>query len=239
MSPEMNPPNVTKRSKKKSPANLKQNFDLNLPSCNYFPMTPYPSYSNVINGYYPFLSCPNPAEPMSLPVYPCSLMSRQPSAVLDQTYLEGIDYSSLQMDLPAEADGEDPKRRFSDPGLPNDSESSSNCSEDASLHKLKQQIAWLRDSNARLSREVMEMRVELNFLKQQQTNRHYEPGLLADLIREVRDAARIREDALLSRVKHVMEEKQLSVVSFNNSEFHTKASLCLVTLGGSTGCDLS
>lgn len=208
----MNPPNITKRSKKKSPANLKQNFDLNLPSCNYFPMTPYPSYPNVINDFYPFLSCPNPAEPMSLPVYPCSLMSRQPSTVLDQTYCmtsEGVDYLSL----PAEVDGEDPKRRFSDPGLPNDSESSSNCSDDASIHKFKQQIAWLRDSNARLSREVMEMRVELNYLKQQQTTRHYEPGLLADVIREVREAARIREDALLSRVKHVMEEKQLSVVS--------------------------
>lgn len=63
----------------------------------------------------------------------------------------------------------------------------------------------------------MELRIELNMLKQQNSSRHwdrdYEPGMLADVIREVRDAARVREDALLARVKHLIEEKQLSKVS--------------------------
>ncbi|KAH8340275.1 hypothetical protein KR074_011919 [Drosophila pseudoananassae] len=39
----------------------------------------------------------------------------------------------------------------------------------------------------------------------------YTPGMMTDVVREVKEAARVREDALLSRVKSMVEERQWSV----------------------------
>ncbi|CAG9765819.1 unnamed protein product [Ceutorhynchus assimilis] len=245
MSPEINgnPPSVTKRKKnrdKKSTATgVTHSFDLNMPSCNYFPMNQhhYPNFNipemTSNNAYYPFVNYTNPTEPMSLPIYPMNYpgyscmgsmgnISRH-STLSNHTFnitSELPDYMSLPV---VNIDqNEESKRRFSDPGLPNDSsDSCSNSCDGRIVQKLTHQIHSLRDSNNRLTREVMELRIELNLLKQQQTSRHYdreyEPGMLADVIREVREAARVREDALLARVKHIMEEKHLSVSQLNVS----------------------
>lgn len=35
----------------------------------------------------------------------------------------------------------------------------------------------------------------------------YTPGMMTDVVREVKEAARIREDALLSRVRAMVEER--------------------------------
>lgn len=35
----------------------------------------------------------------------------------------------------------------------------------------------------------------------------YTPGMLTDVVREVKEAARVREDALLNRVKALVEER--------------------------------
>ncbi|KAH8354545.1 hypothetical protein KR084_003829 [Drosophila pseudotakahashii] len=39
----------------------------------------------------------------------------------------------------------------------------------------------------------------------------YTPGMMTDVVREVKEAARVREDALLSRVKSIVEERQWSL----------------------------
>lgn len=39
----------------------------------------------------------------------------------------------------------------------------------------------------------------------------YTPGIMTDVVREVKDAARVREDALLNRVKALVEERQWSM----------------------------
>ncbi|XP_016950659.1 uncharacterized protein LOC108024945 isoform X2 [Drosophila biarmipes] len=39
----------------------------------------------------------------------------------------------------------------------------------------------------------------------------YTPGIMTDVVREVKEAARVREDALLSRVKSMVEERQWSL----------------------------
>lgn len=243
MSPEMNgnPPSVTKRKKnreKKAAVEAIHNFDLNVPSCNYFPMTPnpYPNYNlpEVTNSYFPFMNCPNSSEPMSLPIYPVNYggytcqgsfmgsignLSKH-STISNHTFnvnSEIADYMSLPVVNLDQND--ESKRRFSDPGVPNDSDSGSNSCDERTVQKLTQQVDYLKDSNRRLSREVMELRIELNLIKQQQVGRHfdrdYEPGMLADVIREVREAARVREDALLARVKHIIEEKNFSMSHLN------------------------
>ncbi|XP_066253551.1 rootletin [Euwallacea similis] len=272
MSPEINgnPPSVTKRKKnreKKTPAEVSHNFDLNVPSCNYFPANqyPYPNFTipDMVNGYYPFMNCPNPSEPMSLPVYPMNY----PSYPCPGSFMGSIGNLSRRSTLsnnpfmPAEVPDymslpvvttdpeEESKRRFSDPGLPNDSDSSS-TSYDETVQKLTRQIHMLTENNSRLSREVMELRLELNVMKQQQGSRHYEreyePGMLADVIREVREAARVREDALLARMRHIMEEKQLSVSQLSLSmekDRHSDRILKLeeqlkcLTVGGNTRSD--
>ncbi|XP_030765728.1 uncharacterized protein LOC115889787 isoform X2 [Sitophilus oryzae] len=239
MSPEINgnPPSVTKRKKnreKKEATESMNNFDLNMPSCNYFPVNtlPYQNYE-VPNNYYSFINC-NSTEPMSLPLYPISYqgytcprsyigsvsnVSRN-STLSNQTYNinpEVVDYLSLPVVNVDQND--ESKRRFSDPGLPNESDSSSNSFDERTVRKLTQQVNSLKESNQKLSREVMELRIELNLLKKQHNVRHfdrdYEPGMITDVIREVREAARVREDALLARVKHIIEEKHLGVNHMN------------------------
>lgn len=242
MSPEINgnPPSVTKRKKNRdknlSSASNSSNFDPNMSNCNYFPINSHP-YQNLsipdISAYYSFLNYSNPSEPMSLPIYPMNYPNysypnlnfmgsvstpKHISMVNNMSHVNGdtTEYLSLPV-VNADQNDDTSKRRYSDPGLPNESDSSSNSFEDRIIQKLTQQVNTLKENNRKLSREVMEMRIELNMIKQQQNLRHYdrdyEPGMLADVIREVRDAARVREDALLAKVKHIIEEKQLSMVS--------------------------
>ncbi|XP_076268153.1 uncharacterized protein LOC143201147 isoform X2 [Rhynchophorus ferrugineus] len=242
MSPEVNgnPPTVTKRKKNreknesKTPMNT---FELNIPSCNvnYLPASTraYPNFSDISSNYYPFVNY-STSESMSLPVYPINYPGygcpgnfmgsvgniSKHSTLSNHTYninSDGADYFSLPIVNLDQND--ESKRRFSDPGLPNESDSSTNSFDERTIRKLTQQINSLKENNYKLSREVMELRIELNLLKKQQNVRHfdrdYEPGMLTDVIREVREAARVREDALLARVKHIVEEKHLSVNHLN------------------------
>lgn len=39
----------------------------------------------------------------------------------------------------------------------------------------------------------------------------YTPGMLTDVVREVREAARIREEAVLNRVKSLVDERSWSL----------------------------
>lgn len=43
----------------------------------------------------------------------------------------------------------------------------------------------------------------------------YTPGMLTDVVREVKDAARIREEALLNRVKAMVEERSWMINDTN------------------------
>lgn len=43
----------------------------------------------------------------------------------------------------------------------------------------------------------------------------YTPGMLTDVVREVKDAARVREEALLNRVKAMVEERSWMINDTN------------------------
>lgn len=43
----------------------------------------------------------------------------------------------------------------------------------------------------------------------------YTPGMMTDVVREVKEAARIREEALLSRVRALVEERSWSMSESN------------------------
>ncbi|XP_066996302.1 uncharacterized protein [Anabrus simplex] len=115
------------------------------------------------------------------------------------------------------------QRRFSDPGLgpiPNCNESTDESSNSSSSRgssptavglvlSLAEQVNSLQESNRILFRELHDTKVELESLKLQaaswrQLPPDYEPGMLSGLVREVRDAARVREEALLSRVRGML-----------------------------------
>ncbi|XP_045466784.1 uncharacterized protein LOC123675469 isoform X1 [Harmonia axyridis] len=239
MSPEINgnPPSAVKRKKNRDKKQSRLN-DLNIPTSDYLSSNQM-GYNNSfdlsipdLSQYYSVLNFSNGSEPLSLPIHPTNYSN------YNQTRLGGFpnistpknlhcppnnndvgDYMSLpvtNLDLDMDENG---KRRYSDPGVPNDdSDSSVNSLEEKVIKKLLVQVNVLKNCNQWLSKEVMEMRSELNMLKQQvqqQNKRHfdreYEPGMLADVIREVRDAARVREDALLAKVKYIMEEKQMNM----------------------------
>ncbi|CAG9864041.1 unnamed protein product [Phyllotreta striolata] len=215
MSPDTNgnPPNVVKRKKKvnpnkicvgSNPLNSTCNCYANAHICNR--SLPLPDVS-----YYSVASSTNTSHMLSLP----SLSS-------------GYNYNSCLFDAKTMPDSESPEysslptvnmqlneaptaRRFSDPGLPNDSDSSTSTIDEGVVHKLKSQIDLLGENNRRLTREVDQLKLELNLLKQhnfKNYGREYEPGLISDIIREVRDATKVREDAFFARVKHLMEEQQ-------------------------------
>nr|CAH7714475.1 unnamed protein product [Callosobruchus chinensis] len=237
MSSETNgiPPTATKRKKnrdKQSLSNL-NSFDLSFSNCNNFPFnsTAYLTVPDMSTHYASCFNYTNPTEPISLPVYPLNCHPKYNCSPHHVNWMKG---SSKHMTMPnfTHANGEneylslpvvnaDPtddtcKRSFSDPGLPDESDSGSSF-DDCILQKLTHQVNHLKESNKKLTKEVMELKVEVNMLKQHQSYRHYDrdyqPGMVADIIRELRDAARVREDALLARVKHLIEEERLSLVS--------------------------
>lgn len=41
----------------------------------------------------------------------------------------------------------------------------------------------------------------------------YAPGMLADLVREIRDATRVREEAIFTKVRSIIDEKNCNKVS--------------------------
>lgn len=231
MSPEVNsnPPTITKRKKNKKLTSTPKINELSQQNAlNSYPNLNVPDSS----AFIPFMTYSVPTEPMSLPVYPGTYPNFSNPFMnyggnvnpLNFAYHpnlmsvngESNEYLSLPM-VNLDQNDNDSKRRFSDPGLPNDSDSSVHSVDDRTIQRLAHQINILKDTNQKMSREMMELRMEINLLKQQvhlqHTNREYEPGMLADAVKEVRDAARVREDAMLARVKHMIEEKQLTLVS--------------------------
>ncbi|CAG9105742.1 unnamed protein product [Plutella xylostella] len=106
------------------------------------------------------------------------------------------------------------------------------------LSCLLDQINTLKISNERLSKELQETRAELACVRQQNTiwqkssssslggtpnHSHlnnngilgagYSPGVLADLVREIRDAARLREEAVYCRVGAMLRERTENGIS--------------------------
>lgn len=228
MSPEINgnPPPIAKRKKNREKM-MTATPKINEFNTAYNYMNSFPNVNNTPESYQPYLNYSIPTEPMSLPVYPTSYGNFPMPMGFNSMQGNGMnffmrnmgsnDYLSLPVGNLDQNDNGD-KRRFSDPGLPNESDESTYSMDEKTISKLYQQINALKDSNRALQRELGDVRMEVNILKQQQialrnSEREYEPGMLADVIREVRDAARVREDALLARVKHMIEEKQLSMVS--------------------------
>ncbi|KAL0819822.1 hypothetical protein ABMA28_007849 [Loxostege sticticalis] len=115
-----------------------------------------------------------------------------------------------------------------------DSESSSDLSGSQVgsrlLTHLLDQIKCLKFANERLNKELLDTKAELDNVRQQNVilqkgssssiganhspltdsgvlGGQYSPGFLADLVREIRDAARVREEAMYSRVRAMVHER--------------------------------
>ncbi|XP_054257831.1 uncharacterized protein LOC128982830 isoform X2 [Macrosteles quadrilineatus] len=107
----------------------------------------------------------------------------------------------------------DQQRRFSDPGLANNSESEvDSLSEQESSasgygdSELTAQIETLVLENKRLSKELKETQSELQDLKIEiaslaTVQSSCEPGFISELVREVHEATKLKEDTLLTKVK--------------------------------------
>lgn len=183
----------------------------------------YPSASDS-SLCYPYMSYSLPIDPItSYNVHqPYSFPNQSMFTNPSMNYYKNHDgdFSSLPYvnDLIPESDS---KRRLSDPCIPNDSDVDSANLEQV-VRNLTEQVQCLKDSNRRMFRELQETRSEVNFLRQQCSMRYYdkeyEPGMLSDIVREIRDAARVREEALLSKVKHMIEERHLAMVRIRNNK---------------------
>lgn len=215
------------------------NFNCSKPAYNFDSVTPSSPYCATSHSMFPAISDPSlcypymsyhqmPFEPLSLPTYnvyqpysyrnhACGVFNSPPPAVNCYKIQDSDqEYTSLPCVNNELNDDGDNQRRFSDPGIPNDCDTDAEGKSDQLVHCLMEQVNCLKDSNRKLCRELQEMRSELSFLKQQFGARFYDkeykPGMLSDIVREIRDAARVREEALLSRVKHMIEERQMAMV---------------------------
>ncbi|XP_046750890.1 uncharacterized protein LOC124414058 isoform X2 [Diprion similis] len=122
-------------------------------------------------------------------------------------------------------------RRYSDPGLgplqipkigkSDDSESMDSASSVTTIERssklvlsLIEQVTALKGSNSQLFRELHQTKAELETVKmelnrlKQSSFADYQPGMLSDIVREMREAAKVREESLISKVKSMMNEKQ-------------------------------
>ncbi|KAK3922183.1 Mitosis inducer protein blt1 [Frankliniella fusca] len=92
------------------------------------------------------------------------------------------------------------------------SSSSSEESENYDNVALSEQLNILKADNKRLAQELRDTRAELHKLKLQASTwgnpvqQDYQPGMIADLVREIRDAAQLREETLLSRLRLMMAD---------------------------------
>uniref|UniRef100_A0A1B6DDI7 Uncharacterized protein n=1 Tax=Clastoptera arizonana TaxID=38151 RepID=A0A1B6DDI7_9HEMI len=118
----------------------------------------------------------------------------------------------------------DQQRRFSDPGLANaaDSNESDSCDSLASCGNtscVADQIDHIIQENKRLSKELMETKTELQDLRLEMDSLNksymssYRPGLISELVKEVRDATKLKEEMLLSKVKSFVEESCSNLTS--------------------------
>ncbi|XP_076621270.1 uncharacterized protein LOC143341849 isoform X4 [Colletes latitarsis] len=134
-------------------------------------------------------------------------------------------------------------RRYSDPGLGSaeapvhtQSEDSDSLESGSSITtigrsnklvlSLIEQMTELKKNSSQLFKELNETKSELGSMKAKlaqckySTSSDYQPGMLSDLIREIRQANKACEEGLVANVKSIVEEKlnqrSLEVVNLNN-----------------------
>ncbi|XP_034184237.2 uncharacterized protein LOC117606194 isoform X3 [Osmia lignaria lignaria] len=132
-------------------------------------------------------------------------------------------------------------RRYSDPGLgsaeapaqsedPDSVDSGSSVTTIGRSNKLVlsliEQMTELKKSNSQLFKELNETKSELGGMKAKLAqckysgSSDYQPGMLSDFIREIRQANKTCEEGLVSKVKAIVEEKlnqrSLEVANLNN-----------------------
>ncbi|KAF4521551.1 hypothetical protein B566_EDAN001271 [Ephemera danica] len=114
------------------------------------------------------------------------------------------------------------QRRFSDPGVAvpsvpdgssgggsnsstsDESETATTPNQSSIMQRMLLEMNALRENNLRLTRELEDTRAQLEMMRVQQASNwrrmgsEYQPGMLA----EVREATRIREEAMMSRFRH-------------------------------------
>ncbi|XP_017881492.1 uncharacterized protein LOC108625746 isoform X2 [Ceratina calcarata] len=135
-------------------------------------------------------------------------------------------------------------RRYSDPGLgpvdppvhaqSEDSDSADSGSSITTIGRsnklvlsLIEQMTELKKSNSQLFKELNETKSELGSMKTKLSqckygsSSDYQPGMLSDFIREIRQANKTCEEGLVSKVKSMIEE-QLSQKSLEISDLHNK-----------------
>ncbi|KAJ8674064.1 hypothetical protein QAD02_005326 [Eretmocerus hayati] len=121
-------------------------------------------------------------------------------------------------------------RRYSDPGLgpanvPTNSKSEDTDSVDSGSSittigksnklflTLIEQMTKLKETNSQLFKELHQTKSDLEIVKtelsqlKQSVPLEYQPGMLSDIIKEIRDASKIKEETMLSKMKLLMESQ--------------------------------
>ncbi|XP_035732450.1 serine/threonine-protein phosphatase 5-like isoform X2 [Vespa mandarinia] len=171
-------------------------------------------------------------KPPVIPNGYTSLQENKTSSTVLSSYQNG-DYASLppvanKSNGINEDEISSEHRRYSDPGLgpteppvhsqDDDSDSVDSSSSITTIGRsnklvlsLIEQMAELKKSNGQLFKELSEAKFELETMKlkfsEYKHSSDYQPGMLSDLIREIREANKMCEEGLVIKVQSMMEEK--------------------------------
>ncbi|XP_014607800.1 PREDICTED: uncharacterized protein LOC106788765 isoform X1 [Polistes canadensis] len=173
----------------------------------------------------------NPKPPV-IPSGYTSLQENKNNSTILSSYQNG-DYASLppvanKSNGINEDEISSEHRRYSDPGLGPTESSIHNQEEDSDsgdssssvttigrsnklVLSLIEQMAELKKSNGQLFKELSEAKFELETMKLKfsefKHSSDYQPGMLSDLIREIREANKMCEEGLVIKIQSMMEEK--------------------------------
>lgn len=203
------------------------------PSC-WMPQRLFPAVSDSAVGGYPVsmgFSMDQMPYPLYQPVFPHPAMVAMTPHLHSKrcTHADqppNSEYTSLPPGNVIDCQS-DHQRRFSDPGLANgvDSEEddSGDAADDLSNCNLSDRVNSLAKENHRLQAELKETRLQLHELKLEMTawkesHPTYEPGMVSDLVCEVREAMKVHQEAFLARLKQTTPQvnDRLTVKEFDD-----------------------
>uniref|UniRef100_A0A8D8UCA3 Uncharacterized protein n=1 Tax=Cacopsylla melanoneura TaxID=428564 RepID=A0A8D8UCA3_9HEMI len=163
-----------------------------------------------------------PQQPPHMPNNPN--INKKPIHAKYLTSLNANDsFTSLPPAIPFSGEDSPTRRRFSDPGLGNDDISITSddtreadeileeSGEQLTSLDFEEEMIALKKDYCKLSRDLSKTKKELAYVKSIVQNQNvHSPLLITDIIKEIQNAADVREEAFISRVQSLVDQSTIA-----------------------------
>ncbi|KAL1461159.1 hypothetical protein WDU94_013087 [Cyamophila willieti] len=169
--------------------------------------------------------CCHQSKPQQPPLMTNSNMNRKPVHAKYLSSLNANDsFTSLPPAIPFSGEDSPTMRRFSDPGLGNDDNISITSDDTREADEIleesgeqltsldfEEEMIALKKDYCKLSRDLSKTKKELAYVKSLVQNQNvHSPLLITDIIKEIQNAADIREEAFISRVQSLVDQSSIA-----------------------------